>query len=176
MALFRKVFSVEGTLLSFRRLFAALYIYSFYLHPPRPSRLKSGTARLATLIILATWSCVDNARIAARYNTLSRDQWTRAKYLRKDMAREIWRVSVAKGSKNIPAGRSVIDFVRANTVRPLYFKPRSVCRPVVLRNQFAWGRLRNWASLASPREMHGQPRDFENQRSNQRWKTDRFIV
>lgn len=27
-----------GTLLSFRRLFAALYIYSFYLHPPRAHR------------------------------------------------------------------------------------------------------------------------------------------
>lgn len=27
-----------GTLLSFRRLFAALYIYRFYLHPPRAHR------------------------------------------------------------------------------------------------------------------------------------------
>lgn len=55
-----------GTLLSFRRLFAALYIYSFYLHLLLAHRdLSLELARLATLIILATASCVDNVRIAA---------------------------------------------------------------------------------------------------------------
>lgn len=62
MTLFPESVLGGGTLLSFRRLFAALYIYSFYLHPSRIEiSARNGTIRDFE---------PDNAQIAARYNII----------------------------------------------------------------------------------------------------------